>query len=66
MPVTFTGLSQSRGYRLFVDGKPVNQSVHGNDFWQTDYDPAAQQWRQTFNIPLKGDHVHVIRLAKTP
>ncbi len=66
VPVTFTGLSQSRGYRLFVDDKSVNQSVHGNDFWQTDYDPAAQQWRQTFNIPLKGDHVHVIRLAKTP
>jgi hypothetical protein len=66
VPVTFTGLARSRGYQLFVDDMLVNQSVHGNDFWQTDYDSSNGRWRLTFNIPMKGDHAHTIRLAKTP
>jgi len=54
IPVTFTGLRDYRGYELWVDGRQLDQSVHGNDFWQTDYDEIHQQWRLTFNIPRTG------------
>ncbi len=66
VPVTFTGLSQPRGFTLFVDEKPLDQSVHGNDFWQTGFDSETQRWRMTFNFPLAGDIVHAIRFARTP
>jgi hypothetical protein len=51
LPVTFTGLGSHRGYELRVGGRPFSQSVHGNDFWQTDYDPSTRRWSQTFNLP---------------
>src|ERR1043166_5732279 len=51
VPVTFTGLRDYRGYELWVDGRQLDQSVHGNDFWQTDYDEIHRQWRLTFNVP---------------
>ncbi|MCY2994884.1 MAG: LamG domain-containing protein [Planctomycetota bacterium] len=51
VPITFTGLTSPRGQALYLDGKRLDQSVHGNDFWQTDYDPATQRWELTFNIP---------------
>ena len=51
VPVSFTGLSSPGGYALSMDGRLLDQSVHGNDFWQTDYDPATQRWELTFNIP---------------
>ncbi len=51
LPVTFTGLSIHRGYGLRVNGRPFSQAIHGNDFWQTDYDPATRTWSQTFNLP---------------
>jgi hypothetical protein len=66
LPLTFTGLSQSRGYRLFVDGKPVDQSVHGNDFWQTDYDVLTKSWRQTFNIPADSGARQTVELKYAP
>jgi hypothetical protein len=43
VPITFDGLTSPRGHVLYVDGEPLDQSVHGNDFWQTDYDPATQR-----------------------
>jgi hypothetical protein len=51
LPVTFTGLASHRGYELRVGGRPFSQSIHGNDFWQTDYDPSTRRWSQTFNLP---------------
>ena len=54
VPVTFTGLHDSRGLDLWVDGHRLDQSVHGNDFWQTDYDEARRQWSLTFNVPRTG------------
>jgi len=51
LPVTFTGLSRHRGYELRLDGRPFSQSIHGNDYWQTDYDPSTRAWSQTFNLP---------------
>jgi len=54
VPVTFTGLRDYRQFRLLLDGEPLNQAVHGNDFWQTDYDPIRQEWRITYNLPRDG------------
>jgi hypothetical protein len=51
VPLTFTNLSSSRGFALTVDGQNIDQSIHGNDYWQTDYNPHSGRWSQTFNIP---------------
>ena len=51
VPLTFTGLESHRGGRLEVDGVRIDQGVHGNDFWQTDYDPRSGTWSQTFTVP---------------
>ena len=56
MPVTFSGLEDYRGLSLHraCDGKVVeeDQSVNGNDFWQTDYDPVQESWSITYNVNL--------------
>lgn len=49
--ITFTGLRSHREGVVMVDGKPLDQSVHGSDFWQTDFDPAARTWSRTYNLP---------------
>jgi hypothetical protein len=66
LPLTFSGLSHPRGYRLFANGKPVDQSVHGKDFWQTDYDALTKSWRQTFNIPAAPGSREVVELKYAP
>ncbi len=66
VPATFSGLTAPDGYALFVDGQPLNQSVHGNDFWQTDYNPATQQWQQTFNLAFSTNQFHTVRLERKP
>jgi hypothetical protein len=38
----FTGLSSHQGFVLKVNGEVVDQSTHGNDFWQTDYDAKTK------------------------
>lgn len=50
VPVTITGLTSPRGFALHVDGELLDQSVHGRDFWQTDYDPATKRWSRTYNV----------------
>lgn len=54
VPVTFVGLTRHRGYTLWVDDRPLDQSVHGHDFWQTDYDPVTQTWSLTYNLRFAG------------
>lgn len=58
VPVRFEGLGSAYGYKLYqiVDGKEIelNQAVHGNDFWQTDYDVATNSYMRTYNIQLDG------------
>jgi hypothetical protein len=56
VPVTFAGLN---GYRRPLleeripgrDWRPVNQAVHGNDFWQNDYVPETASWELTYTVP---------------
>jgi hypothetical protein len=55
VPVRFERLD-SPAYSLFrVAGEKrikLDQSMHGNDFWQTDYDPASDTYSLTYNLPL--------------
>ena len=60
VPVSIGNLTRHTGYTLKVDGVPLNQSVHGNDFWQTDYDPVKKRWSQTYNVSIgKSDPVKI-------
>jgi hypothetical protein len=56
VPIRFEGLKSATGYTLYqlVNGQLValDQSVHGNDFWQTDYDAKSNSFKMTFNLPL--------------
>lgn len=58
VPIRFEGLRSSTGYtlcRLQGDRRiPLDQSVHGNDFWQTDYDAESGTYRVSFNLVLDG------------
>jgi hypothetical protein len=65
VPVTFAGLTSHAGYTLLLDGQPVDQSVHGNDFWQTDYDPTQRRWEITYNVPLDDDRPHKLTFGPT-
>lgn len=62
-PVTFTELSSPDGWSLLIDGTRLDQSVHGNDFWQTDYDPATETWSLTYNLPGNSETSQRIVLA---
>lgn len=66
VPVTFTGLTSPRNSTLTVNGVPLNQAIHGSDFWQTDYDPVTRTWSRTYNIPPSGQKSHCISLAPMP
>jgi hypothetical protein len=67
VPVTFSGLKDSRGFKLYrVSGArltPLNQSVNGNDFWQTDYDTVSRTWSVTYNINLDASDGSAKRVA---
>ncbi|NND95768.1 MAG: hypothetical protein HKN47_00395 [Pirellulaceae bacterium] len=64
VPVTFTGLSSHAGYRLQVDGQVIDQSLHGNDFWQTDFSVQSRQWSHTYNLPLGDQLPHAIQFGR--
>lgn len=64
VPITFTGLSSPRDFVLRVDGQPLDQNVHGADFWQTDYEPESRTWSQTYNVPIEDDRPHRIAFSK--
>ena len=64
LPVTFTGLTAASGYAILVDGQRLNQSVQGNDFWQTDHDVATQRWQQTYNLELSAGQPHTIDFTR--
>ena len=51
VPVMLTGLSRPDRFEFLLDGEIFDQSQHGNDFWQADFDPDTATWSLTFNIP---------------
>lgn len=62
VPITISGLSTPSGHRLVVNGTALDQSVHGNDYWQTDYDPATRTWNLTWQVPASQDGISRIEL----
>jgi hypothetical protein len=63
VPITFTDLESPRDHALAIDGQPLDQSVHGNDFWQTDYDATTRRWSQTYNIRVADDRPHAVEFT---
>lgn len=53
-PLVFNGLNGYSGYRLekYESGawQTVEQSVRGNDYWQTHYDTNTQTYQLVFNV----------------
>ncbi len=67
VPITISNLDSHDGHILMIDGQPLDQSVHGNDFWQTDYNPKSRTWSRTYNIPSQGGIKRTISLVpKSP
>ncbi len=64
VPITFTGLSSPTDNELFVDGRLLDQSVHGNDFWQTDYDGLTKLWSRTYNLNSANEGTQIIELRR--
>ena len=54
LPITFHGLNRHDGWRLEAEGpagwETIDQSVHGNDFWQANFDEEADTWSLTWSI----------------
>lgn len=57
-PLVFHGLERHDGWTLqTLDGETwvaVDQSVHGNDFTQVDFDEEAGTWSIVFAVPIDG------------
>jgi len=51
VPITFEGLTSPDAFRLSRDGVSLDQSIHGADFWQTDYDATTGAWSISVNVP---------------
>jgi hypothetical protein len=66
VPVTITGLTSSRGFTLSLNGTAIDQSVHGNDFWQADYNPVDRTWSRTYNLPASERNIQTVSLAPKP
>jgi hypothetical protein len=60
VPITFTGLSAQSGFTVLIDDQPVNQSIHGHDFWQADYDALTRRWSLTYNLPINDTKPHTV------
>lgn len=56
VPVTISGIPDYRHPVLEVKENetwiPVDQAVHGDDFWQTDYDTQTGSWQVTYSTPM--------------
>ncbi len=63
VPISFHGLTSPTGHKLLLNGTPVDQSVHGNDFWQTELDPVTRKYTLTYNVPLDGPQEHKLHFA---
>jgi hypothetical protein len=72
VPVTLAGLARHDGCQLVEirDGRPhpVDQSVHGNDFWQIDFDASTRRYSRTYTLPLDnpGDRPQARRFLLRP
>lgn len=69
-PVTFRGLDSHREPLLeekTADGwKPVDQPVHGRDFWQCDYRAETRTWDITYTLRRDGPYQNTASLLNSP
>jgi hypothetical protein len=67
VPIRFEGLASIKEAVLteVVNGKEIrlDQSVHGNDFWQADYDEGTRTYSLTYNLPLDNKPTSTWRLT---
>ena len=67
VPVRFKGLKRHDGWQLekLTSGswKKVNQSVHGSDFWQSNFDSLTGTWTLTYNLANRGVHTYRLRFV---
>ncbi|MCC6143906.1 MAG: hypothetical protein IT368_08870 [Candidatus Hydrogenedentes bacterium] len=66
VPLTISGLRDYKACTLEHNDAPVDQHVHGKDFWQTTSDGATATWSHTYNLNLDsgseaGTHRIVVR-----
>ncbi|RMF87806.1 MAG: hypothetical protein D6741_20080, partial [Planctomycetota bacterium] len=70
VPLTFEGLRSPFGYTLYEKRETreivFDQSVHGNDFWQTVIAPNGKSYAKTYNLPLDGKSSSVWILRRDP
>ena len=63
LPITITGLNSYKGWCLERKNGDkwikVDQSVHGNDYWQTDYDGQNNKWEITYNVLMDRENINV-------
>lgn len=61
LPVTFTNLTSYKAWKLeeycggesgMAEWEKIDQSVHGNDYWQADFNAEDKAWSITFNVLL--------------
>lgn len=56
VPLTLTGVDNYQNPELFrkIDGswQKIDQSVHGNDFWQSEYRAESGTWDISYNVDL--------------
>ena len=56
LPIRFENISNYHGYKLvqLVGNKeiPFEPNVHGNDYWQTDYNESTRKYSMTVNVPM--------------
>ena len=50
VPITITGLRSPDEGELKIDDIILDQAIHGNDFWQTNYDSMSKMWSRTYNV----------------
>ena len=61
VPVRFENLSDYRGFELLRDGRKIDQSIIGNDFWQTDYNADTGTYSLSFSVPNEGTSLFELR-----
>lgn len=64
VPVSITGVDSNKNWQLFkvINGaeEMVDQSVHGNDYWQCTYDPYTRTFTYTFNVEQNGEETEYL------
>jgi hypothetical protein len=67
LPIRFENLKTADNYVIYeiVGGREelLDQSVHGNDYWQTDYDAGSGTYKMSFNLPVDGKNISKWLLA---